>query len=360
MIEERKIRSIHFPPFKENIMTTIDRCTQALRVLCQCRRALPWAAILLLALCFGSHAVLAAGDYPNRPIQMIVPFPAGGPADIVGRLYGQHLSMLLGQPVIIQNPVGAGGIIGTESVARANPDGHTILFGSTSTFAVNQVIMKKLPYDFSRDFALIGLIANAPHVLAVRDKLPAKTVADLIALAKQNPGKYTFATAGTGTIVAMAGELFKYEAGIDILHVPYKGGAPATLALLSGQVDMTVNDLTTLGPHFASGKLRALAVANNTRLKPLPDTPTFPELGMPKIVSSTWWGTAVPIKTPGNIQAKLRAANSKIVAEPDFVARLAKMAVEPLVLTPEQSTAFIAKEVEKWKKVAVAANIQLD
>ena len=341
-------------------MTTIDRCTQPLHVLRPCLRALPWAATLLLALCFGSHAVLAASDYPNRPIQMIVPFPAGGPADIVGRLYGQHLSRILGHPVIIQNPVGAAGIIGTEGAARANPDGHTLLFGSTSTFVINQVIMKKLPYDFSKDFTLIGLIANAPHVLAVRNTLPAKTVAELIALAKQNPGKYTFATAGTGTIVAMGGELFKYEAGIDILHVPYKGGAPATLALLSGQVDMTVNDLTTLGPHFASGKLRALAVANNSRLKPLPDTPTFPELGMPRIVSSTWWGTAVPIKTPGNIQTKLRAANNKIVAEPDFVARLAKMAVEPLVLSPEQSTAFIAKEVEKWKKVALAANIQLD
>jgi tripartite-type tricarboxylate transporter receptor subunit TctC len=341
-------------------MMTFNHIVRSSRVLCQCLRAIQWAAVLMLVLCFGSQAVLAADDYPNRPIQIMVPFPAGGPADIVGRLYAQHLSMLLGQPVITQNQGGANGVIGTEAVARANPDGYTILFGSTSTFAVNEVIMKNLPYDFSRDFALIGLIANAPHVLAIRDSLPVKTVNELIAIAKQNPGKYTFASAGAGTIIGMAGELFKYETGINILHVPYKGGGPATLALLSGQVDMTVNDLTTLGPHFTSGKLRPLAVAHMSRLKPLPDTRTFAELGMPKIISSTWWGISVPIKTPGYIQARLKAANSKILAEPDYVARLAKMAVEPLVLTPEQSNAFIANEVQKWRKVATAANIRLD
>lgn len=316
------------------------------------------AAVLLLA---GMAATaVSAADYPNRPVQMVIPFPAGGPADIVGRLYGQHLAAILGQPVAIINRDGAAGTIGTDAVARAVADGHTIVFGTTSTMAINQVILKNIPYDFSRDFALVGLIANAPHILAVRDGLPVKTAAELIALAKRNPGKYTFASAGTGTIVQMGGELFKHEAGIDILHVPYKGGAPATLALLSGDVDMTVNDLTTLKANFANGKLRPLGVAHGARLKLLPEVPTFAEIGIPGIVSSTWWGIAVPVKTSADIQARLRAANARIVAEPDYVARLATMAIEPLSMTPEQSVAFIAAEVRKWRTVANAANIRLD
>ena len=315
--------------------------------------------MLLTAALLTLPSALAA-DYPARPLQMVIPFPAGGPADIVGRLYGQHLATVLGQPVTIINRDGAAGTIGTDAVARATPDGHTIVFGTTSTMAINQVILKNIPYDFSRDFALVGLIANAPHILAVRDGLPVKTAAELIALAKRNPGKYTFASAGTGTIVQMGGELFKHEAGIDILHVPYKGGAPATLALLSGDVDMTVNDLTTLKANFATGKLRPLGVAHGTRLKLLPDVPTFAEIGIPGIMSSTWWGIAVPVKTPADIQARLRAANARIVGEPESVARLATMAIEPLSMTPEQSVAFIAGEVRKWRTVANAANIRMD
>ena len=321
--------------------------------------AMRWHLPVLLSALVASAGACAA-DYPARPLQMVIPFPAGGPADIVGRLYAQHLSTLLGQPVTPLNRDGAAGVIGTEAVARASPDGHTLLFGTTSTMAVNQVIMKSLPYDFARDFALIGLIANAPHILAVRDGLSARTATELIALARRNAGKYTFASAGTGTIVQMAGELFKHEAAIDILHVPYKGGGPATLALLSGDVDMTVNDLSTLKTHFASGKMRPLAVANATRLKLLPDTPTFAELGIPKIVSSTWWGIVVPARTPTEIQGRLKSANARIIAAPDYVARLAALAIEPLDLTPEQSAAFIAAEVQKWRAVATAANIRMD
>ena len=317
-------------------------------------------SVAMLVTAIVASMAASAADYPNRPVQMIIPFPAGGPADIVGRLYGPHLATILGQPGPLINRDGAAGTIGTDAVARATADGHTIVFGTTSTMAINQVILKNIPYDFSRDFALVGLIANAPHILAVRDGLPVKTAAELIALAKRNPGKYTFASAGTGTIVQMGGELFKHEAGIDILHVPYKGGAPATLALLSGDVDMTVNDLTTLKANFANGKLRPLGVAHGTRLKLLPEVPTFTEIGIPSIVSSTWWGIAVPVKTPADIQSRLRAANTRIVAEPDYVVRLASMAIEPLSMTPEQSTAFIAAEVRKWRAVANAANIRLD
>jgi tripartite-type tricarboxylate transporter receptor subunit TctC len=318
------------------------------------KNALRWC--LLFVAC----AAFAAEDYPAKPIQMIVPFPAGGPADIVGRLYAQHLSAIVGQPVVTLNRDGASGSIGTAAAARAAPDGYTLIFGTTSTMVVNPLVMKNVPYDFWTDFALIGLIANAPHILAVREGLPAKSATDLVAMAKREPGKYTIASSGVGTIVQMAAELLKHETGADLLVVPFKGGQPATLALLSGEVDMIVNDLTALKSNIAGGKLRALAVAHTSRLKLLPEVPTFAELGMPGVVSSTWWGIGVPVKTPGTVQTQLREATAKILADPDYVARLAAMAVEPMVMTPEQAGAFVAAETRKWKSVAAVAKIHVD
>ena len=303
---------------------------------------------------------LAADEYPMRPVRMMVPFPAGGPADYVGRLFAEHLTNLWGKQIVVDNRPGASGIIGTETAARSAPDGYTLLFGSTSTFAVNLVLIKKLPYDVFRDLALIGLVANAPHVLAVRAGLPAKNVQELIALAKKQPGKLTFASAGGGTIVHMAGELFKYHAGIDVVHVPYKGGAPATVALLSGEVDMLVNDLSAVLAHVKSGKATALAAAHTRRLAPLPDVPTFAEVGLPGVVSSTWWGLAVPAQTPRALRAQIGDAHHKIVTRADYRDRLATLAMEPLILTPEQTTAFVKREIEKWQKVATAANVKLD
>src|SRR5205814_7882616 len=246
------------------------------------------------------------------------------------------------------------------AAARAAPDGYTLVFGTTSTMVVNPLVMKQVPYDFWKDFALVGLIANAPHILAVRDGLPAKSATELVAMAKRAPGKYTIASAGTGTIVQMATELFKHETGADLLVVPFKGGQPATLALLSGEVDMIINDLTTLKSNLASGKLRALAVAHSSRLKLLPDVPTFAELGMPGVISSTWWGIGMPVKTAEAVQARLRAATARILADPDYIARLATMAVDPMVMTPEQASAFVAGEVRQWKTVAAAAQVKVD
>jgi len=314
------------------------------------------AAFLLLAAC----STFAADDYPAKPIQMIVPFPAGGPADIVGRLYAQHLSAVVGQPVVTLNRDGASGSIGTAAAARAAPDGYTLIFGTTSTMVVNPLVMKNVHYDFWKDFALIGLIANAPHILAVRDGLPAKSATDLVAMAKRDPGKYTIASSGVGTIVQMAAELLKQETGADLLVVPFKGGQPATLGVLAGEVDMIVNDLTALKSNLARGQLRALAVAHTSRLKLLPDVPTFAELGMPGVASSTWWGIGTPVKTPDAMQARLRAATAKILTDQDYVARLASMAVEPMNMTPDQASAFVAGEVKKWKTVAAAAKIQID
>jgi tripartite-type tricarboxylate transporter receptor subunit TctC len=302
----------------------------------------------------------AQAPYPSRQLQLIVPFPAGGPTDIVARLYAQQLSKLAAQPVIVENVSGAAGIIGTQNAARAEPNGYTILFSTASTGVINQVIMKNLPYDFQKDFSMIALIANAPHLLVVNANLPINNLADLITLAKQNPGKLSFASAGAGSIVQMGGELFKYQSGIDILHVPYKGGAPATMAVLKGEVDLIVNDLSTFKAQIEDGKLRVLAVAHTSRLKPLPQVPTFIELGMPEMVSSSWWGIAVPVKTSTAIQAKLRAWNDIIIANPDYVARLADMAIEPLLMTPEQTQQFLRDELKKWQAVAARANIQID
>ena len=319
-------------------------------------------AIIAFFLVCGASAPIAFAQapYPNRQLQLIVPFPAGGPTDIVARLYAQQLSKLAGQPVIVENVSGAAGIIGTQNAARAEANGYTILFSTASTGVINQVIMKNLPYNFQKDFSMIALIANAPHLLVVNANLPVKNLTELIALAKQTPGKLSFASAGAGSIVQMGGELFKYQSGIDILHVPYKGGAPATMAVLKGEVDLIVNDLSTFKAQIEDGKLRALAVAHTSRLKPLPQVPTFIELGMPDMVSSSWWGIAVPVKTSADIQAKLRVWNDIIIANPEYVARLAEMAIEPLIMTPEQTQQFLQDELKKWQAVAARAKIQLD
>ena len=316
-------------------------------------------AALASVTCLSAHAQ-TADNYPSRPIKMVVPFPAGGPADIVGRLYAQHLNKLSGQTVVVENLAGAAGSIGTNNVARAEPNGYTILFGTTSTMAINEVLMKNLPYNFQRDFAQIGLIANAPHVMVVSPNVPAKNFAEFVALAKAKPGSLKFGSAGMGSIVQMGSELVKVGADIDVMHVPYKGGGPATLALLSGEIDMTVNDLTTLKGNIDAGKVRVFAVANKTRLKPLPNVPTFAELGYPQIVSSTWWGIAVPVKTPADIQKKLQAWNEQIIRDPAYVSKLAEMAIDPILMTPAEATAFIAAETAKWRDIATKAKIELN
>lgn len=318
------------------------------------------ASIAVMGMAQGIAQAQTPAPYPSRQLQLIVPFPAGGPTDIVARLYAQQLSKLAGQPVVVENMAGAAGIIGTQNAVRAEPNGYTILFSTASTSVINEVVQKKVPYNFQRDFSMIGLIADAPHLLAVGPTVPVNSVTELIALAKKDPGKLSYSSAGTGSIVQMGAELFRTKTGIELMHVPYKGGAPATLAVLRGEVTLNVNDLSTFQAQIAEGKLKPLAVAHTSRLKPLPNVPTFTELGMPEIVSSSWWGIAVPVKTPAAIQTKLREWNQNIVTNPDYIARLAEMAFEPINMTPEQTAAFIASEIKKWQTVAQAANIQLD
>lgn len=325
-------------------------------------RLIKWlaASIASIGIIHGAVQAQTPAPYPSRQLQLIVPFPAGGPTDIVARLYAQQLSKLAGQPVVVENMAGAAGIIGTQNAVRAEPNGYTILFSTASTSVINEVVQKKVPYNFQRDFSMIGLIADAPHLLVVGPTVPVNSVTELIALAKKDPGKLSYSSAGTGSIVQMGAELFRTKTGTELMHVPYKGGAPATLAVLRGEVTLNVNDLSTFQAQIAEGKLKPLAVAHTSRLKPLPNVPTFVELGMPEIVSSSWWGIAVPVKTPAAIQTKLREWNQQIVTNPDYVARLAEMAFEPINMTPEQTKAFIAAEIKKWQTVAKAANIQLD
>ena len=314
----------------------------------------------LLATVLWAGGACAADDYPARPVRMINPWAAGGPADFVGRLYAQHLTDLWGRQVVTDNRAGASGIIGTELAARATPDGYTLLFSTISTFVINGILIKKIPYDVERDLELIGIAAIAPYVLAVRADLPARNLQELVGLAKKQPGKLSFASAGTGTILHMAGEQFKHQAGIDILHVPFKAGAPALVGVLGGEVDMIVTDLSAVLTHVKSGKLRALGAAHTRRLGPLPNVPTFAEAGFPGVESSAWWALAAPAQTPRSVIARLRTSHAAVLARPDYIERLAGLAMEPVTMTPEQTAAFVKREIEKWQKVVTVANVRID
>jgi tripartite-type tricarboxylate transporter receptor subunit TctC len=325
----------------------------------QLRRNLGTALIgaALASLVAPVPAGAAEDTYPLRPVRLVVPFPAGGPTDILGRLYGEKLTAHWGRQVIVDSRPGAAGTLGANIVANATPDGYTVLFGSTSTFAVNQVVLKNIPYDIVRDFSFIGLASNGPHVLMVRAGNPAKTAKELIALAKQQPGKIRYGSAGTGTIIHMTVELFRLHTGIDIQHVPYKGGAPSVIALLGGEVDLVINDLSVVLQHVKSGKTVALAVSNPKRLAPIPDVPTFAEIGYPEIVASTWFGVALPAKTPRAVVGRFTEAHRAVITRADYKERLDTLAMEPLILTPQQTQEFLAREIAKWQKVADAAGI---
>jgi len=310
----------------------------------------------------GSLAPAAAfgAAYPDRPVKLVVALAAGGPADTAARVFAPYLAEALGQSVFIENRTGASSVIGTESVVRAAPDGYTLLFGSSSSFAVNPAVMKSLRFDVQKDLRLVGLVSYTPHVLVVRASLAAQTLADLVALAKQQPGKLTYASSGAGGAIHLAGELFKREAHVDLVHVPYRGGGPAMIGLLAGDVDVFISDLSTTIENIRGGRIKALAMAWPTRSPFLPETPTFAELGLPAVVSSSWFGLAAPANTPGDIVERLAEATKQANASPAYLSNLKKLGNEPFALTPEQSSAFIRTEVEKWTAVARSANIQVE
>jgi tripartite-type tricarboxylate transporter receptor subunit TctC len=320
---------------------------------------LPGTSVRAVALCMFASAA-AAGTFPERPVRLLVPFAPGGPTDLIGRVLAQQLTERWQKTVVVDNRAGAGGTIAVETAVKAAPDGYTVLFGSTSTFAVNPALYGKQSHDAVRDLPVVAFVAYAPQLLVVRSGVPAASVAELVALAKKQPGKLTFASSGAGTTIHLAGELFKHAAGIDILHIPYKGGGPAVTAMLSGEVDMLFNNPGTLLPHIQTGRLRALAVAGPSRSAFLPALPTFAEAGLPQVESGSAFGLAVPAGTPAVRVAAIAAALAGIVARPDFRERLAGLGTEPLFMDGVRSAAYVQREYVKWSQIVKIANVKAE
>jgi tripartite-type tricarboxylate transporter receptor subunit TctC len=311
---------------------------------------------LLIAL-----APLAAGaqDFPSKgPIKIIVPFPAGGPNDIIARAVGQKMSEILKQKVIIDNRGGAGGVLGTELVAKADPDGYTVAVTSAGALAISASVQKGVPYDATKDFKAITLVAKVPEMLVVATSVPASNMAELVALAKKEPGKLNFASSGIGSMPHLAGELLKLNAHINIVHVPYRGAAPAVNDLLGQQVQMVFLDLPILIPQVQAGKLKAIAIGTTKRVAALPNVPTTVEVGYPNIQTENWYGMVAPAATPPDVVAKLNKAAAEALHSDDVKKRLDPLGAILIGDKPEEFAAFIKSEREKWAGVVKAAGIQ--
>jgi tripartite-type tricarboxylate transporter receptor subunit TctC len=298
-------------------------------------------------------AVLAQ-TYPTKPVRIIVPFPPGGPADLFGRGLAQGMSSELGQPVLIENVSGVGGVLGVDRVAKSPPDGYTLALNSASTVSIAPFSLSKMPYDVKKDFALITVVVRVPEVLVVHPSLPANSLSELIAFAKANPGKVNFGSAGGGSITHLAGELLKAEAKIDIVHVPYKGAAPAVSDLLGGQVQMGIFDVPILLPHIRSGKLKALAVTSAKRAATLPDVPTTAEANYPNVTSDNWYGLLAPAATPPAVLKRIHASAVAALRSPALIEQYGKVSGIASPGTPQDYAAFLAAEQAKWSKVVQA------
>jgi tripartite-type tricarboxylate transporter receptor subunit TctC len=302
-------------------------------------------------------ALAAAQDFPAKPIKLIVPFPAGGPNDIIARIVGQRMSELTKQPVIIDNRGGAGGALGTDAVAKAAPDGYTIGIVNLGALAINQS-MEKVPYETLKDLAPVTLVVTVPEMLVVASNVPAKNMSELVALAKAQPGKLNFASTGPGSLPHLAGELLKLTAQIDIAHVPYRGAAPAINDLLGQQVQMTFLDLPAILPHIRSGTLKPIALGTDARAPTAPDVPTTFELGMPALRIENWYGMVAPAATPPAVIAVLNRITTTALADPAVKEKLAEQGLTTVGNSPEQFRDYIAAETAKWAKVIKDAGVQ--
>src|SRR5262245_32731695 len=300
--------------------------------------------------------IARAQSYPARPVRIIVPFPAGQATDTIARLTGQSLSERLGQPFVIENRTGAGGNIGTESVVRATPDGYTLLLVGSSN-AMNMTLYRKLNFDFIREIAPVASIGGTPYVMVINPSVPAKTVPEFIAYAKTNPGKINMGSSGSGSVSHVFGERFKMMIGVNLVHVPYRGGYVSDL--LSGQVQVVFGTISTCIQYIRSGMLRALAVTTAARSEVLPDVPTLAEF-VPGYEASQWYGVGAPKDTPAEVIEKVNNEINAIAADPTIKARLAGLGVDPMSKTPAEFEKFIADETEKWSKVIRAAGINAD
>ena len=302
-------------------------------------------------------ALAAAQDFPAKPIKLIVPFPAGGPNDIIARIVGQRMSELTKQPIIIDNRGGAAGALGTDAVAKAAPDGYTIGIVNLGALAINQS-MEKVPYETLKDLAPVTLVVTVPEMLVVASNVPAKNMSELVALAKAQPGKLNFASTGPGSLPHLAGELLKLTAQIDIAHVPYRGAAPAINDLLGQQVQMTFLDLPAILPHIRSGTLKPIALGTDARAPTAPDVPTTFELGMPALRIENWYGMVAPAATPPAVIAVLNRITTTALADPAVKEKLAEQGLTTVGNSPEQFRDYIAAETAKWAKVIKDAGVQ--
>lgn len=299
----------------------------------------------------------SARHYPDRPVRLVVPFAPGGTNDVIGRIVGEKLAARLGQPVVVDNRAGANSVLGSEIVARAAPDGHTILIIAAG-LAINPSLRKKLPYDTERDFAPIGLVGGGPYLMVVHPSVPAKTVGEFVAWAKTRPGQVNYASVGVGSPPHLAAELLKLIAGIDLNHVPYKGGGAVLPDLIAGRVSLFFGSISTLKPQVDAGKLRAIAVTTAHRASAMPQLPTFIEAGLKGYEVNGWYGLLAPGKTPAAIVNRLNADLRQVLNDPDTRARFLQRGMEPAPGSPQEFAALIRNEIAKWAKVIRAAGIQ--
>lgn len=302
----------------------------------------------------------AQGSFPSKPITIVVPFSAGGTTDILARVVGEALKDELGQPVVIDNRAGAGGNIGGALAAKAPADGYTLFMGTVGTHAINAALYKKMPFDHVADFAPLTRVAMVPNLLVAHPSRPYKNVKELIAHAKSNPGKVTFGSSGNGSSIHLSGELFKTMTKVDMIHVPYKGSAPAVTDLIGGQIDIMFDNMPSAIQHVRSGRLKPIAVTTAKRSPELPDVPTIAEAGVPGYEATSWFGMFAPAKTPAPIVAQLNAALVKVLGNPDVKKKLAEQGAEPYAEKPEQFAEFIKQETAKWGRVVKASGASVD
>ncbi|MGE5523079.1 MAG: tripartite tricarboxylate transporter substrate binding protein [Rhodospirillaceae bacterium] len=317
----------------------------------------PLRGLALVASLCASAVAAAADAYPSKPVRIIVAFSPGGFVDFTARLIATPLGAALGQQVVVDNRAGAGGVVGTELAARAAPDGYTLTVGSAGTHGVNQSLYPKLPYNVLRDFQAIARLADAPSILAVHPSLPARSVKQLIALARSEPGQLAYASAGAGTSTHLAAALFEHLAGVKLVHVPYKGGGPAIVAVLAGEAPITFGTAASVSPHTKTGRLRGLAVTGAQRSSVLPELPTIAESGLPGYEMMNWLGLFAPAGTPRAIVDRLSAEAMRIVRSAEVTARMNAQGAEPSVLGPDALSAFVKAEVDKWAKVVAATGM---
>ena len=317
------------------------------------------SAVVLGAGLLGGTSALAQA-YPTKPVTIIVPFAAGGTTDILARIIGQALTAELGQSVVVDNRAGAGGNIGGQAAAKAAPDGHTLFMGTVGTHAINASLYKKMPFDPVKDFAPLTRVANVPNLLVANPAQPYKSVKDLIAYAKANPGKVNFGSSGNGSSIHLSGELFKSLAKVDMQHVPYKGSAPAVTDLLGNQIGIMFDNMPSAIQHVRSGKLVPIAVTTAKRSPELPNVPAIAEAGVPGYEATSWFGMFAPAGTPAPVLAKLNAAIVKLLAQPDVKKKINEQGAEVYSETPEQFAAFIQAESVKWGKVVKESGASLD